>query len=142
MVTEKRRERRLKIKLPLSVSYPDNPPIYAQTENISRLGTYAGVGQEIPLGAHLDMVIEIPAYTNDSSLTGNVRCRGDVFRCSLISEIESRKTYGLGIFFTEFFSEEDRSKLSKYIDFLILKEQEEIKEGIKRWREKRRKRRG
>ena len=142
MVTEKRRERRLKVRLPISISYPDSPPIYAQTENISRLGTYAGIEQEIPLGVHLDIVIEIPAYSNDSSLTGNVRCRGDVFRCSLTREVEARRIYGLGIFFTDFFSEEDRNKLSKYIDFLIIKEQEDIKQGIKRWREKRRKRQG
>jgi hypothetical protein len=138
MVGEKRRERRLKVSLPIKISYRGGPEVYSQTENISRLGTYAEIEQQIPLGAHLDITIEIPAYTNDSSLAGNIKCRGDVFRCNLIREIESKRIYGLGIFFTDFPDEQDRNKLSKYVDFLILKEQEDIKQGIQRWRRKRR----
>ena len=142
MVTEKRRERRLKVGLPVIIGCSDRPLIYAKTNNISRLGTYIEIDQDIALGVHLDIKIEIPAYTNDLSLIGEVRCKGDVFRCSSVIEIESRRIFGLGIFFTDFSSEEDRNKLSRYIDFLILKEQEDIKQGIKRWREKRRRRRG
>jgi hypothetical protein len=142
MVKEKRRERRLKVRLPIAINYPDNPPISSQTENISRLGTYVEVEQEIPMGVHLDITIEIPAYTNALSLTGEVKCRGDVFRCNLAREVESKKIYGLGIFFTTFLSDEDRDKLSKYIDFLILKEQEDIKQAVQRWRGRRRKQQG
>ena len=142
MVTERRRERRLRVRIPIRISYPDNPPIYGQTENISRLGTYVEIEQEVFLGAKADVILDLPAYTNDSSLTGDVRCSADVFRCSLIKEVDLKKLYGLGIFFTDFFEQEDRNKLSKYIDFLILKEQENIKQAMQRWREKRKKQRG
>ncbi len=141
MVIEKRRERRLKVRLPVRITYPQGGTIFTHTENISRLGTYVEIDREIPLGVHLDMVIDIPAYTSALSLTGELRCWGDVFRCNLIGEIDSNKIYGVGIFFTDFFSPQDRDKLSKYIDFLILKEQEDIKQAIQRWRGKRRKRR-
>ena len=141
MVREKRRERRLKARLPIRISCPDSPQIFTQTENISRLGAYIEIEQEIPLGVHLDITIEIPAYTNDSALIGAVRCKGDVFRCNLVREIESKRFYGLGIFFTDYSGEQDRNKLSKYIDFLIFKEQEDIKQATQRWRERRRKRR-
>ncbi len=126
--------------MPIRISYPGGPEVYSQTENISRLGTYVEIEREIPLGVHLDMTMEIPAYTNDSSLVGNIKCRGDVFRCNFIREAESKKFFGLGIFFTGFPDEQDRNKLSKYIDFLIFKEQEDIKQGLQRWRRKRRKR--
>ena len=119
------------------MSSPNTPQINAYTENISLLGTYVEIEQEIPLGAKLDITIEIPAYTDVSSLTGNVRCRGDVFRCNFAREVESRMIYGHGIFFTRFSSEEDRNKISKYIDFLVLKEQEEIKQAMKQWRRRR-----
>jgi len=142
MATEKRRERRLRVNLPIRISYAGSPEIYSQTENISRLGTYAEIEQEIPLGMHLDMTIGVPAYTDDLSLIGNVKCRGDVFRCNLVREVGLRKFYGLGIFFTDFSNEQDRDKLSKYINFLIAKEQEDVKQATARWREKRRKRLG
>lgn len=94
------------------------------------------------MGVKADIILDLPAYSNDLSLIGNVRCSGDVFRCSLLKEVGSKKLYGMGIFFTDFFEQEDRNKLSKYIDFLILKEQENIKQAMQRWREKRRNRRG
>ncbi len=138
-VIERRRERRIKVRLPITISHPNSRKINAHTENISLLGTYVEIEQEIPLGAKLDITIEIPVYTGDSSLAGNVRCAGDVFRCTLAREVESRKLYGHGIFFTGFSTEGDRNKLSKYIDFLIKKEQEDIKQAMKRWRKRRRK---
>lgn len=137
MAIERRRARRIKVNLPMRISYPGNPQICTQTENISILGAYVEIGQQIPLGTELHIIIEIPAYTNETSLTGDVNCRGNVFRCNLIQGREPEKIYGLGIFFTDFFSEEDRNKLSKYIDFLILKEQEDIKIALKKWRDKR-----
>jgi len=140
MAKEKRRERRIRVSLPIRITYPDNPPIYTHIENISLLGTYVEIEQEIPLGVKLDITIEIPSYKNNPSLIGNVRCQGDVFRCNLVREVESKRLYGLGIFFTNFSEEEDRNKLSKYIDFLVLKEKEDIKQAMRIWREKRKRR--
>jgi len=138
---EKRREKRLKVRLPIRISYPETTEIYSHTENISRLGTYIEIEREIPLGVHLDIAIEVPAYTDDWSLKGTVRCKGDVFRCNLVREQESTRFYGLGIFFTNFSNEQDRDILSKYIDFLIVKEKQDIKQAMLLWRTKRRKRR-
>ncbi|MFH1339514.1 MAG: PilZ domain-containing protein [Candidatus Omnitrophota bacterium] len=138
MVTERRRERRIKVRLPITMSPPDSAPINAYTENISLLGTYLEIEREIPLGTKLDMTIEVPPYSGNSSLTGSVRCGGDVFRCNLAREFESRKLYGHGIFFTGFSTGGDRNKLSKYVDFLIRKEQEDIKQAMQQWRKRRR----
>lgn len=138
MVIERRRERRIKVRLPITISPPHSPPVNAYTENISLLGTYLEIEREIPLGTKLDISIEVPPYSNNSSLTGSVRCAGDIFRCDLAREIESRKLYGHGIFFTGFSTAEDRDKLSKYVDFLIRKEQEEIKQAMQQWRKRRR----
>jgi len=138
MVIERRRARRIKVNLPIRINYPRNPKICTQTENISILGTYVKVESQIPLGTKLDIIIEIPPYTEDFSLIGNVRCRGDVFRCDLVEEKNRQRLYGLGIFFFDFSDEQDRDKLSKYIDFLILKEKEDIKQALQRWRKKRR----
>ncbi len=141
MVTERRREKRINARLPIRISYPDSPPIYIQTEDISRKGIYAEIERQIPLGVRLDIAIEIPTYTNELSLIGGVRCRGDVFRCNLIREVESKRFYGLGVLFTDFSDEKDKNKLLKYIDFLILKEQD-IKQAIKRWSKRRGERAG
>lgn len=137
MVVEKRKERRVKANLPIKIIYQNNPGVVGRTENISGLGTYVETDREISPGTELDIVLEIPVYTEDISLTGKVRCKGNIFRSNLVRESESRKYYGIGIFFTDFLNETDRDKLFGYIDFLILKEGEEVKKGIKRWRDKR-----
>ncbi|MFH1578447.1 MAG: PilZ domain-containing protein [Candidatus Omnitrophota bacterium] len=138
-MVERRREKRLKVELPVSLSYLDNPLIYARTQNISRLGSYIEIEQDIPLGVKLDITIEIPAYSNDQSLIGSLKCQVDVFRCSLLREAQPGKVYGLGVFFTVFSEPQDQNKLSKYIDFLIVKEQEDVKRAMQSWREKRKK---
>ena len=140
MVNERRKERRIRARLPIRINRADNPPIYIQTENISLLGTYVELENELTLGEKLDITVEIPAYTNNVSLTGDIRCRGDVFRSKLVTGAGLRKVYGLGIFFADFYTEQDRNKLSEYIDFLIHKEQQDVKQAMLRWRKKRRKR--
>jgi len=140
MVIERRRARRLKVNLPIRIDYPGSPKIYSQTENISILGTYVRADHQIPLGTKLSITIEIPPYTDDLSLTGNVMCRGDVFRCDFVKEMDLKRFYGLGIFFVDFSDEKDKDKLSKYIDFLMLKEKEDIKKALRLWRKRRRKR--
>jgi hypothetical protein len=137
MAIEKRKERRIKVNLPIKIVYQKDHVVTAQTENISRLGAYVETGKKIPLGIDIDITLEIPVYTKDPSLSGEVKCKGNIFRCNFIRETESNKYYGIGIFFTHFFNDADREKLSQYIDFLILTEDKNIKEGIKHWRDKR-----
>ncbi|MBM3255549.1 MAG: PilZ domain-containing protein [Candidatus Omnitrophica bacterium] len=133
---EKRKEKRIRVKLPIKISYGDIK-ITGETENISRLGAYVETTKEIPLGAGLEIGLSIPIYGKDSSLAGGIRCKGSVFRSSLTREEGPVKYYGLGIFFTDFLQQADRNKLSSYIDFLVLKEEEGAREGLNRWRQKR-----
>lgn len=136
-VIDKRKERRIKVNLSIKLAYQNNRQVRAATENISRLGTYVEIGRKIPPGTSLDITLEIPVYGEDPSLAGEAKCKGDVFRCNLIKEDESKKYYGIGIFFTDFPQETDRDKLSQYIDFLIRQEDKSIKAGAKRWHKKR-----
>lgn len=137
MVIEKRKERRIKVNLPIRITHQDNLEVVGKTENISRLGSYVELDKEVPVGSDIDVTLEIPQYCPDLSLTGTVQCRGNIFRCNVTKETESQKYYGIGIFFTDFLKSSDRDKLSKYIDFLILNEDKSIREGIKRWQIKR-----
>jgi hypothetical protein len=137
MAIEKRKERRIKVSLPIKIIYKNNIKILGNTENISRLGAYVEVDKEIPAGMDVDINLEIPAYTEDLSLTGAVRCKGNIFRCNLTKESEPKKYYGIGVFFTNFLKQIDRDKLSRYIDFLILQEEKGVREGIRRLRDKR-----
>jgi len=133
---EKRKERRIKVSLAVKIFY-QGLEVTGQTENISRLGAYVETGKEIPMGAELEMSLKIPSYTKEESLGGDIRCRGSVFRSSIIREEGIKKYYGLGIFFTDFLQKADRGKISKYIDFLILQETKGVKKGLRRWKEKR-----
>lgn len=133
---EKRKERRIRVSLPVKISY-QRLELAGQTENISRLGAYIEIGKEIPMGAELEISLQIPGYDNKDSLSEDIKCRGSVFRSSVTREELAKKYYGLGIFFTDFLQQADKNKLSEYIDFLILQETKEVKEGLKRWKKKR-----
>ncbi len=137
MGIEKRKERRIRVSLPIKIVYQRGEVLMAETENISRLGAYVEIEKKIPLGADIDIALQIPPYTKDPSLCGEVKCQGNIFRSSLAREIAAKKYYGIGIFFTRFAQEAEREKLSKYIDFLILNEDKVVKEGIRQWRDKR-----
>lgn len=137
MGIEKRKERRIRVNLPIKIVYQRDQIVMAQTENISRLGAYVEITKKIPLGADIEITLEIPPYAKDPSLSGEVKCQGNIFRCSLTREIAAKKYYGIGIFFTRFLHGAAREKLSKYIDSLISNEDKTVKEGIKRWRKKR-----
>jgi hypothetical protein len=133
-MNERRKEHRLKANLPIKIIYDDGE-ILGRTENISRLGTYFETNREIPAGKHVEIILELPAYTKDLSLSGPVRCKGSVFRCTGY-ESAAKKFYGIGIFFINFAEKTDREKLSLYIDFLIGSEEQEISAGLRRRRER------
>lgn len=137
MVLEKRKERRVRANLPIKITYQKNLEILGRTENISLLGTYLELDREMPAGIDADIALEIPAYAEDLSLAGEVKCKGNIFRCNLIREFESKKYYGIGIFFTDFLVKADRDNLSNYINFLIFQEKQAIQKDTKRWQDKR-----
>jgi len=137
MPSERRKERRLRANLPIKITGKNNLEIFTRTENISFLGAYVEVDREISAGTEVDVVLEIPHYSEDLSLAGEVRCKGNVFRCSLVSQSEAIKYYGAGVFFINFYLSEDRDRLHRYIDFLIQNEEQEINSGLRRLRNKR-----
>lgn len=122
--------------MPIRIIYKKNIELIGRTENISRLGTYLEIDKEITPGTDIDITLEIPVYREGLSLSGKIRCKGNIFRCNLAREVGAKKYYGIGIFFTAFLKD-DREKLSKYIDFLITNEDKTVKEGIEHWKSKR-----
>jgi hypothetical protein len=134
---EKRKERRIKITLPIRIIY-QGAESSGLTGNISRLGAYAEVDRELPIGADVEAVLEIPVYTKDSSLTGKTKCKGNIFRSNFIREARGKKYWGSGIFFTGFAEVKDKERLSRYIDYLIAQEERDIKKGARLWSKKRR----
>lgn len=136
MGDERRKEHRLRANLPIKIVCQDNAEIIGRTENISRLGTYVEIDRQIPVGERVDLTIEIPVYGQDISFSGQVDCKGSVFRSGLAKQFQKDRLYGTGIFFTFFNSKEAKEKLSRYMDFLASKEEQDIKEGLRRRKEK------
>jgi hypothetical protein len=135
-MNDKRKEHRLKATIPIKLVTSRRRELIGQTGNISRLGAYVELEKEVPVGEDVDVTLEIPAYQDDVSLAGEVRCTGNIFRCSIVHESSAARFYGTGIFFTGFASPRDREKLSAYVDFLIAREEQEIKEGVRRRKDK------
>jgi len=132
MATEKRKERRIKVNLPIKITYPGHPEINAETGNISLLGAYIETDEQIPLGTDADIVLQIPSCAGAAGLSGEVRCKGNIFRCHpLRREPETAAHFGTGIFFTGFSRRAERDKLSRYINFLIEQEGRNLRAGIK-----------
>ena len=135
-MSEKRKEHRLRANIPVRISCGREKDLSGRTDNISRLGAFVELGQEIPTGQSIRITLEMPAYTQDDSLLGDASCMGTVFRSSLLRETGSERVYGTGIFFTDFATPGDKDKISAYVDYLIELEQQGIKEGLKRRKEK------
>jgi len=132
---ENRKEHRFKAVLPIRIIYAGNE-ISGCTDNLSRLGTYAEIDREIPTGENVDVILVLPAYSQNSFLTEEVKCKGNIFRSVFLRQTPTNKYYGVGIFFVDFSGQEHREKLSDFVEHLILKEEQEIKGGLKRRKEK------
>jgi len=136
MGIERRKEKRMHVALPLKIVFGAKEEISGVTENISRLGSYIEINRQFDSGTELDVTLEIPDYIQDKRTGGTVRCHGTVFRCDLREAPGPGPCYGIGVFFTAFSSKEERERLSKYVDFLSVKEEETAKEGFKKWKER------
>jgi hypothetical protein len=136
MSIEKRKEHRLRANVPIKVKLNAGQEFIGRTQNISRLGTYVEADKEVRSGIIVSVTLELPGDTEKFSSIEEVKCFGTVFRCNLLRETAGQKIYGIGIFFTEFANSSDREKLSGYVDYLIQKEEQDVKEGVRRRREK------
>lgn len=137
MGIEKRKERRIKVELPIRLIWGKDRQLEARTQNISRLGTYIRAEDKITPGTDVEIALEIPASADNPALGGRLLCKGNIFRVNLLGNAEGKNLYGIGIFFTGFPDVKNKEKLSRYIDFLILAEDRSIKIGAKKWRDKR-----
>jgi hypothetical protein len=135
-MNEKRKEHRLKVNMPIRIVSESGAELRGRTENISRLGTLMESPAELAAGQTVKIVLELPPYTPDTSLTGEVMCEGTVFRSSTLRVAGGGQLYGLGIFFTDFASLRDKEKVSAFVDHLIAIEEQEIREGHRRRKEK------
>jgi len=133
---EKRKERRLRVAIPIKLVYRGQE-IAAHTGNISRLGAYVELDREVPVGSELSVRLELPAYTKNASLTGEVSCTASVFRSHFLRQEGALRWHGIGIFFTDFAQPQDHERLSRYVEHLIALEEKEISRGLKVWRKKR-----
>ncbi len=136
MAQEKRKEHRLKVRIPITVRVGPKTDIDSKTVNLSRLGTYIEIPHDIPAGKSVSVIMALPAYCADVSLCGEVKCRGTVFRNTVVREDEGQPVYGLGIFFTDYGTFQDKEKLSRYVEFLVDKEEQDIRDGVRRRKEK------
>jgi len=135
-MAEKRREHRLRANIPVKLSWEKEQGIDGRVCNISRLGAYVELNKQIPPGASVGINMDIPAYTQDASLTGNISCSGTIFRSTPMEDMGGSAAYGVGIFFTDFATPLDKNKLSQYIYHLTIEEEAGIKEGLRRRKEK------
>ena len=135
-MSEKRKEHRLRANMPITIVWGKEKALRGRTENISRLGSFVELDKQIPAGQIVGIILELPAYTQDISLTGRVTCSGTVFRSIPLREIDGVPVYGLGIFFTDFANSSDKDKISAYVDHLLAAEEQGIKDGLKRRKEK------
>lgn len=139
MGIEKRKERRIKVGLPIKIICPGRPEISATTGNISFLGAYVETDKEVSLGADAGIILQIPEYSKDPSSSGEVRAKGNIFRCNPVRrESEVQGLFGVGIFFTGFTHKSDRDKLSRYINFLVSEEEKNLRAGVKALTKKKR----
>lgn len=137
MGIEKRKEHRIKASLPIKISCPGGVAVCAETGNISFLGAYVETNKEIPLGADADIILQVPQYSKDPGFSGEVRAKGNIFRCNSVKrEAEEQNLFGIGIFFTGFAQKSDREKLSRYINFLVSQEEKNLREGVKALKKK------
>lgn len=117
---EKRRRPRIDVALPLQIRY-NNEKITAVSKNISVLGTYIEISEELPAGAALTIQAALPVKDAPAAGAG-ITCDGIVFRCQPLLSEEPGKKYGIGVFFRSFARGGEKT-LSDYIDKMVVLEQ-------------------
>ncbi len=130
---ERRRRKRVKVQLPVRLDYNDNEAL-ALTKNVSLLGTCLEMDKEILPGTRVALSLDIPKYSDDDKLIGEVKGEGAVVRCSSLAE-EPAKTpsYELGIFFSNFLPQGEE-KLFNYLQYISKKEEEEVRQWVQQYK--------
>ncbi|TRZ48967.1 MAG: hypothetical protein D4S01_09425, partial [Dehalococcoidia bacterium] len=114
------------VALPIKIEY-NKQRLLAETKNISVLGTCLETDKEIPIGAALDIEIEIPKLSlRETGEKRWISCKGAAFRCQPIVSEKSKGRYGIGIFFRSFAGGEEKA-IAKYIEYFLQQESEKGK---------------
>jgi hypothetical protein len=133
---DKRREKRYRARIPLEITAGARS-LKGITQNLSRMGAYAQVDEELSVGEEIIVSLCIPAH-NTRLTQAVVKCKGQVFRCNVLQQ-QDKRVYGAGIFFVGFESAEEKDLLSGFVDYLMLKEEELIQQGAHTWHQRQKK---
>jgi hypothetical protein len=128
---ERRRRRRVKVQMPLRLDYGSNEAL-ASTKNVSLLGACLSMDRPISPGTRVALSLDIPNYTEDNRLIGEVKGEGAIVRCDSVSEGQS-PDYESGLFFSSFLPGGEE-KLANYLDFVADKEEKEIRQWVQQYR--------
>lgn len=118
---ERRRCLRIDVALPIQIRY-NTKEIVTATKNISVLGTYVEISEELPAGAGLTIQLKLSEKNLSADRESQISCSGVVFRCQPILSEEPGNKYGVGVFFRSF-SQTGEKTLADYIERVILLEQ-------------------
>jgi len=132
---ERRRQRRVRVQLPVRIDYNNNE-VLALTKNISMLGTCLDMDKQILPGTRVTLSLDIPKYTDDNKLLGEIKGEGAVVRCDssdLAQKQNEPLNYELAIFFSNFLPPGEE-KLLNYLDYMSKKEEQEVRQWVQQYR--------
>ncbi len=118
MAQEKRKERRVHAEIEVEITCFDESKRKGVTTNFSRLGALITIDREFKPGESVDLALMVPGHFQRDFGADRIRCKANVFRCSPLEEGKN-VIFAVGVFFTEFFSQEDAAILSHYVSLLL-----------------------
>jgi hypothetical protein len=137
MPLEKRKERRMRVRVPVELTLGGSSVVGGEIVNISRLGAFVEVERTIDMGSIVTLAFALPDSKDKSQGVWQITCTGEVFRSHFLRQSHGGSGCGVGIFFTGFSRSEDKIRLSSYIDYLIEDEDKRIEESRAMWKNKR-----
>jgi len=129
---ERRRRRRVKVQLPVRLDYGNNEAL-ASTKNVSLLGACVTMDKQIAPGTRVALSLDIPKYTDQNGLIGEVKGEGAIVRCDSVQEEDRPSAYELGVFFSNFLPPGEE-KLMSYLDHIAQQQEEEIRKWVQQYR--------
>jgi hypothetical protein len=114
------------------LNYGNNEAL-ALTKNVSLLGACVTMDKEIVPGTRVALSLDIPRYTDQNGLIGEVKGEGAIVRCDSIQEEGKLYSYELGVFFSNFLPPGEE-KLMGYLDHIAQQQEEEIRRWVQQYR--------
>jgi len=115
---ERRQSPRVKKTIPIKVKIPGTD-LVAQTKDISSLGAFCSIKQNIPLMTKLGITLLLPEHKKvNNKIPHKITCQGVILRSE---ESPKDNLFHIAIFFTQI-REKDRLLLESFIEHHIKKE--------------------